>query len=397
MAGAQNLFRRMFLRSPVSAPGAAIPETSPPALVPPEAVPKLKGRFCANPWSYVEIFSGGEVFVCCSLWTGFKHIGNVYTDTPEQIWNGHQAVALREGILDGSFRECDHDKCPLIFGNSLPTYDSVRREWYGDVMGEAIDNKLTISPRGPLVVKLMTDASCNLTCPSCRDHLILANRNEQRKMLNAFEKSILPLLEGAKILVLAGDGDPFGSHYYRDILIRTADILPNLKIGLHANAVLLDEKAWSHCRLDNRTEMIQVSIDAATEETYSVVRRRGDFRRLLRNLEFVAAKKRPFPVTRFELVFVVQTQNFREMKEFVLLGKGLGVNSIEFMLIDHWQRGMSDAEYQRQKIWGYDHPLHSEFLEALRDPIFDKSLVKMSFRENMLRNIRPKEVSIPSG
>ncbi len=181
------------------------------------------------------------------------------------------------------------------------------------------------------------------------------------------------------------------------ILIRTADVLPNLKIGLHTNAVLLDEKAWSHCRLDNRTEMIQVSIDAATEETYSVVRRRGDFRRLLRNLEFVAAKKRPFPVTRFELVFVVQTQNFREMKEFVLLGKRLGVDSIEFMLIDHWQRGMSDAEYQRQKIWGYDHPLHSEFLEALRDPIFDESLVKMSFRENMLRNIRPKEVSIPSG
>jgi hypothetical protein len=83
-------------------------------------------------------------------------------------------------------------------------------------MAEAIDKRLTVSPRGPLVVKLMTDASCNLTCPSCRDRLILVNKSEQKRMLKAFEESILPLLKDAAILVLAGDGDSFARHYDYD-------------------------------------------------------------------------------------------------------------------------------------------------------------------------------------
>jgi MoaA/NifB/PqqE/SkfB family radical SAM enzyme len=394
-------FWRKFLDRRQSLP-EFVPEVSEMAVVTQDSSQKtfpkaLENRFCPSPWSYTEIISTGEVFVCCSAWTNFKFIGNIYKESPEEVWNSHQAVTMRAGILEGSFCECDHQKCPHIFGNSLPTRQSVRNDWYGEVMGRAIDENLTVLPHGPLVVKLNNDESCNLSCPSCRDKLLVATKSRQAKLQHAFDNHILPFLKDALILVLAGDGDPFGSHHYRHVMIQTAEQLPKLKIGLHTNAVLLDEKAWQDCRLEGRTEMVQVSVDASTEETYSVVRRGGDFKRLMKNLEFIAEKRRKNVIKRFDLVFVVQTQNFREMKDFVLLGKRLGVDSVEFMLIYHWLRGLSGSEYAEQKIWGEDHPRHQEFLAILTDPIFRDPIVKMAALDSLLEKRQLTEITAPFG
>ena len=357
----------------------------------------LRDRFCPSPWSYAEIFSTGEVFVCCSAWTNFKFIGNIFTDPPELVWNSRQAIAMRAGILEGSFCECDHLKCPHIFGNLLPTRQSIRQAWHGGVMGEAIDRNLTSLAHGPLVVKLNTDESCNLSCPSCRDKLLVAAKSKQARLQLAFDNFILPFLKDARILVLSGDGDPFGSNHYRHVMIQTAEHLPNLKVGLHTNAVLLDEKAWEDCRLEGRTEMVQVSIDAATEKTYSIVRRGGDFNRLLKNLDFIAAKRRSNDIKRFDIIFVVQTHNFEEMKDFILLGKQLGVDSVEFMLIYQWSRGLNSVEYQQQKIWGAEHPRHREFLKVISDPIFRDPMVTMAALDMLLSEIQPAEIATPTG
>src|SRR5262249_3180592 len=142
-------------------------------------------------------------------------------------------------------------------------------------------------PKGPDIVKLCHDDSCNLSCPSCRTEMIVANRERQAqldKMLNEF---IVPFLADAKTLWLSGDGDPFASRHYRDILRRTAETNRLVRIDLHTNAMLCDERAWDDCFLAGRVDLVQVSIDAASQGTYSVVRRGGNFERLLSNLEFL--------------------------------------------------------------------------------------------------------------
>ena len=55
---------------------------------------------------------------------------------------------------------------------------------------------------------------------------------------------------------------------------------------------------------------------------------------------------------------------------------------------------MSDAEYRHQKIWGPEHPLNSEFLTMLEDPIFDDPIVDMSSRPLFLANMQPPEVKV---
>lgn len=336
----------------------------------------LANRFCKNPWTYAEIFGGGNVYVCCPSWTGDKAIGNIFTDSPDQIWNSYNAVMIREGILNGSYDQCLRSKCHALINNSLPTYDAISDDWLGAEMVEVVHGRQTIAAHGPRVVKLCHDTSCNLWCPSCRSEMIVAKKDEQEKLRRVRDDFILPFLKDAYTLVLSGDGDPFASNHYREIMRMSRDALPKMKLGLHTNAVLFDAKAWDDCGLDGRVELVQISIDAATADTYSHVRRGGDFLRLMRNLEFLVVKRRRGEFGRLDLLYVVQTRNFREMADFVRLGQRLGVDSVQFSQIDYWPRGMTEDQYRAQKIWDAAHPQHGEFLTALRDPIFQESIVQ---------------------
>jgi MoaA/NifB/PqqE/SkfB family radical SAM enzyme len=358
---------------------------------------RLADRFCKNPWTYAEIFSGGGIYICCPIWTGDKAIGNIFEDTPEKIWNSYSAVMIREGILNGSFDQCEHNKCPFIIGKSLPTYETIKDDWLGVEVAEVIKGRQTVAVHGPRVVKLCHDTSCNLWCPSCRSELILAKKEEQEKLRKVRDEFILPFLKDAYTLVLSGDGDPFGSNHYREIMRLSHDTLPKLKLGLHTNAVLLDPKAWDDCKLDGRVQIIQISIDAATPETYSYVRRGGDFHRLMRNLEFLADQHRRGEFDRFDLLYVVQTRNFREMVDFVRLGQRLDVDSVQFSLIDHWGRGMTAEQYRQQKIWDAKHPQHTEFVSMLRDPIFREPIVQMSALDMLLDSHQPAEAVVDGG
>lgn len=341
-------------------------------------------RLCVNPWTYVELFAGGNVYFCCPTFTGDKPIGNIFRSSPEKIWNSPQALIFRAQMLNGSFAQCDCNKCPGLLGNLLPTRESILQGAHGVEIQQALRDRAIILDRGPTVVKLCYDVSCNLWCPSCRSERIVARKTTQEALNRVRDEFILPFLKDARILVLSGDGDPFASRHYRDIMRMTWERLPDLRLSLHTNAVLLDERAWRDLHLEGRVGLIQVSIDAATAETYAIVRRGGDFNRLLSNLEFLAGKRRRSEFARLELLYVVQTCNFLEMGDFVRLGQRLGVDSIHFSLIEHWGRGMNAAQYREAQIWRADHPRRREFLAALADPILDDPIVEMSARQKLL-------------
>jgi MoaA/NifB/PqqE/SkfB family radical SAM enzyme len=224
---------------------------------------------------------------------------------------------------------------------------------------------------------------------------MVAKKHQQDKLNLIRDKFILPFLEHAKILVMSSDGDPFASNHYRDILRLTHEKLPDLRLGLCTNAVLLDEKAWNDCFLEGRVAKVQISIDAARKQTYDIVRRGGDFDRLMRNLRFLSGKRRTSAgFEGMDLLFVVQACNFREMPEFVELGESVGADSVQFMLIDHWGRAMESQAYRRSKIWDKLHPEYAEFVEMLKDDIFRRPIVTLGNVEAILRSEQPPELHI---
>ena len=364
-----------------------LPQPPPPA-EPPPPPDTLASFFCTQPWENVDIYDGGA-YACCPAWNNNTALGNIHSDSPDEIWNGHIAQRFRQGILDGSFAMCDHQKCNLILDHRLPRRDALPPQWQAIIAsGE------TRSQQGPRYVKLGYDSSCNLSCPSCRTHIEKADSQRQTHLDDTFDNRIQPLLNDAEILLMSSDGDPFGSAHYRRIVEQTAEKWPQLGLGLCTNGQLLTPQAWDRLHLEGRTKLVQISVDAATAKTYAQVRRPGRFDILMRNLEFLSLMRQQNRLDRLDLSFVVQTANYREMADFVRLCQKLHADVASFTLIDQWARGMDEACYQQAKIWDPRHPHYQDFLHHLADPAMDAPITCLNSLQAIREGWHPPAIEV---
>src|SRR5262249_24739241 len=139
-----------------------------------------------------------------------------------------------------SFDQCDHHRCPAIAGGTLPRRMSIVEPEFVQILKSA----QTVLSTFPTHIKLAHDESWNLSCPSCRPTLLMNGKTRQAQLERALYDFILPFMRDCRILEMSGDGDPFASHHYRDIMKMTGRDYPALKIQLHTNAVLCDERSW---------------------------------------------------------------------------------------------------------------------------------------------------------
>jgi MoaA/NifB/PqqE/SkfB family radical SAM enzyme len=323
--------------------------------------PDLRGRFCDNPFDKLETHTRGEVYFCCPAWLPIP-IGNLQTQSTEEIWNSPAAQDIRKSILDGSYRYCSRMHCPKLTANKLPRASEIRGEHR-----KFIAAGQTRLSRGPKRLVLNHDRSCNLSCPSCRTKLIVARKSEQERMNRLADQVLMPLLATATKVRITGGGDAFGSAHYRHVLRSISRMRPaHLKIDLQTNGLLM-ASSWEELELDGLVDRIYVSIDATRAETYRVVRRGGNLERLLDNLAFAAQKRRDGQINYVRLDFVVQTLNFREMPEAVELVERFGFDGLKFQMIRSWNTYSPEA-FAWHNIGSPDHPQFGELLEVLKDP-----------------------------
>lgn len=139
----------------------------------------------------------------------------------------------------------------------------------------------------------------------------------------------------------------------------------------------------------NRYESIDVSIDAATRETYQKVRCNANWDRLRLNLDFISELRRRNIFSFLSINFVVMKSNYQEMKDFVELGRKLGCDRISFKKIF----GLADISENinfsnNQKVFG-------EIAAILTDPLFnlpevDTALID-TYREYLGRRVSVRD------
>lgn len=337
----------------------------------------LADRFCARPFDSFELQENGSVHLCCPAWLR-QRAGNLRSSTAAEIWNSPAAQEIRRGILDGSFRHCNHDLCPDIQAGTLPT----RREAAKNPRYRAIlDEKRTRLDGIPAFINLANDKSCNLSCPSCRTQRIQFNDGpgyEERKRLQdrLVESFFKQPTTQPFVVNVTGSGDPFGSRIFRDFLFALDKAsFPRMQVDLQTNGVLFTEKTWSNLRkIHGAIGTVRVSFDAATAGTYAITRGGGDWDQLLANVAFLSRVRREGGIGELILYFVVQKANFGEMADFVRLGKRFAADRVYFSRAVNWGT-WSMAEHEDQCVWDARHPLHAEFARAIADPIFDDPIV----------------------
>ena len=333
----------------------------------------LSRRFCAKPFEFFEVTPSGDAFCCCPGWLP-KPIGNLQTSELMDVWNSDAAKDIRASILDGSFKYCLAKECSLIGNGTLPSKKDVSEP----DLKEIIEKGLTVLKKKPKIFNLAYDRSCNLSCPSCRTEQITLKGQDYDEKRQLQDRLLAVGLDDAQKLIVTGSGDPFASKLYRDLLATLdSDKYPQLRVHLMTNGQLFTPLAWEKWHKINKSiRSVQISIDAASEETYRIVRRGGNFQHLLANLEFISSLKKKGALDSVSIEFVVQQVNYKEMKDFVKLGKHFRFDRVGFVGIRNWGT-FGKKEFRLQTVHAQTHPEHRQFLEVLKDPIFKDPIVDL--------------------
>ena len=361
-----------------------------------------KKGFCVAPFRHADFIVSGEVWQCCNggwveeqqrwvnSWITTGPSGNVLKNKWQEIWNGDVAKKLRQSMHDGDMKYCDSNECNFLHrwnnetidesvydSGYFPIYDETTiHKLYnakeinpigGEKYKQIIKDKMVELPWGPETIIFSHDRSCNLKCPSCRTDFIQSKGNDLDKALTIQEIILKEAMNDAHELYITGSGDGFGGEFWRNLLKSiTMERYPNTKnLHLHTNGVGWTEKIWNILSNLHSIPRIttEISIDAATEDTYHQIRVGGIWKVLQENLHFIFTK---IPNLEFvRMTFVVQNNNYMEMVDFVKMSdyfqKLNGMNTaVSFQHINNWGT-FSNADFMIKSIANEKHPEHSLF------------------------------------
>jgi sulfatase maturation enzyme AslB (radical SAM superfamily) len=327
----------------------------------------LEERTCPFPFERIDIQENGNASVCCAQWMapGFS-IGNIMRgDSASAAYNSEQAVAVRRSVLDGSFRHCDLVKCPWIAADRLPRKDEVK----GRNARRAIDAGRLRFER-PSYVVLAFDASCNLSCPSCRVRVITEKATMQIEKEELIESTIMPLLRDVERLNIDPAGEVFVSRPLRRLLSKlNRKDFPNLTIEIISNGTLFTPREWAKFPgIHDMVESVRVSTDGATKATFEKLRRGARWEPFIENMRFLANLRQSNVIGLLQFSLTYQLDNFREMPAFVDLCRSLDPAAVViFEKLENWGTFAAE-EYARRAVHIATHPLHEEFLSIIRAP-----------------------------
>ena len=374
----------------------------------------LRGRFCPRPFEVLVSGQGlrfneasgtteqvmGSTYACdCAAWVPFVTGNMLEADSPDAVWNSPGMQEVRRSVLDGDYSYCSRTLCPAITNGMLPRAEDIT----APRLRRIIDNREMVLPDGPRLVALGHDSSCNLACPTCRNELVMANKEQSEQLDRGRDRVILPMLRDRQIGVhMTSWGDPFASRHYRSILeaLRGPDF-DGVRLFFLTNGLGLTPHTWKAMpHLAEKIVELRVSVDAATKQTYENVRRPGRWEVIRENLGAMGELSRSGTFLRnrfaggthsvtsdlhlameepysFIIAFVVQSANFREMPAFARLGEELGADVV---FQKYYSFGHEPSEiFASKDVTAPHHPEHDEFQAVLLDPALRSPRVMQTF------------------
>lgn len=321
--------------------------------------------YCLLPFSEISILENGDVFPnCCPDWVDFP-MGNLLQQSWDDVWNGRRARQFRRSMLKGNPRHCDERWCPHL-QNGLRGAEDHRVVPLAERPDGPRWTAVSGTP-GPLAVGMHYDASCNLACPTCRAGVESATgpaADRVRRIHEVVERDILPT---ATAVNLTGTGDPFASSFLRSFLTHfDRERYPLLEnVHLHTNAIMWTESMWA--KMPGLHEMpisTDVSIDAATAETYEVVRAPARWDVLGANMDFILSLPNVHSVG---ISMTVSQLNFRELMDFHEFGQALATKCPEKYFYIEYKRARRRSHHSRNewRTLGLEHLDTTESAELL--------------------------------
>jgi len=304
----------------------------------------------------VRVYRDGKIRACCSTMVPFGSL--LMEGNANEIYNSIYARIVKLSSLNQTYCLCAlnrwcHGYCETKFVQS--TKDS----WN--------------TPKIPQALGLSYDATCNLVCKSCRKEFYVMDSNTQQRAILITEKLLNSgWCEQTKHLQIAGNGEVFYSPCYRKLIITD---LSRENITILSNGILFNESNWQLIANKYKKIDVEISVDAATAETYRKLRG-ADFNILTKNLTMLGELRRRKKINFFQINFVVQRENFVEMPDFIELGRTLSVDKIQFQRLNS-RAHINDKEFNKLCLIINNEYLDYELWKVLQNPIFNDPIVDL--------------------
>lgn len=337
--------------------------------------------FCQDPFDVISLELNGNAIGChCGNFTDmyFASFGDYNYEPYEKIWQSVSAQIFRLSILNNTYCFCKEKECEIICSRKRENTDVKRRNE---------------PPRTetPSCIRPLIDYVCNLMCPSCRKEpkYLEDGREYQSKKAKAKKLIETGWLEKANSIILAGSGEVFYSKIYRSLLYHN-----NLKkrnhIIIYSNGILFNEREFCHLMQNYKNISVMISVDGAEKKVYEKLRPGAKFEILVRNLEMLSEHKRKGDIKAWQINFVVQRENYFQMKEMIHLAEEWDVDRVHFYpIVDLLNE---KEQFEEKSMLNLDGTLKKELAEYLDDPIFDKKIVYMPwFKKTVNKNDCSKE------
>ena len=308
-------------------------------------------NICSKPFEEFEIDVDGNCYCCCRWWNNSYSLGNIFTDTIDEIWNGKAAQELRKTILDGTFRHCNINDCLMSYNPEL---------------------KHTVIADYPTEISLCYDYTCTAKCVFCNDEIKKMSNLESQKWDDLIDKKLIPLLQNAKYVRLSMSGELFVSEHSMKLIKQIAQTYPNIKFEIVTNGIYASKENIEKLEIENKIESIKISLPSMKEKTYNQLVKNGNLKKVLENLKYISKLKSERKINCFFLNFVINSLNYSEIIEYIQKAEELGA-TVDCLMLN---KNSEDTEFLKQfdlyNILNANHPAYNHFLTLINSKEFAK-------------------------
>lgn len=235
---------------------------------------KSNKSLCNAPFSSFYLGLDGYVTPCC--FNRKIKFGKYNSQLFHEIWNGKIMNEFRKELMNYKFPEgCT--KCKDHFLNSN-----------FKAMGALNYDNLPGLPEQPSQLIFELSNKCNYQCIMCKGSdydwlsIIEQNRTENTNYTFLFNQldSVIPKLYEAKFL----GGEPFLIESYYNIFERIISLNPNCILDVQTNGSILDDRLKKI--MEKGRFRIGTSLDSLNAETFGNIRKGGDLKDVLGNIDY---------------------------------------------------------------------------------------------------------------
>jgi sulfatase maturation enzyme AslB (radical SAM superfamily) len=260
-----------------------------------------KETYCHLLWDSVFINFNGDVYTCCH-YKPWKY-GNIY--------NKNLSEVLKKSVLLKLYKFMSLHKC-LFCSFDCTLIEELRKK---------VKPEDEMKTRHPGRILLLCGELCNISCIMCpQDH-----RSKEVLDFEAAKKNIdwsqfyEIMLQGGEILAMK-DAKKLYLWLTRE---------QNKKADLLTNGLLVNDEWADH--LVNGSNVIAISVNAATKETHNHVNRGSDFFKVVDNIKkMISLKSEKKSGVQIIYKYSIVPENVHEVAEAIVFAENLGCDQISY-------------------------------------------------------------------